>query len=268
MKKRLFGFCAAVLLALALVCPALAEADHPPFDPSLIPFDNMVSDSADLLTDEEEAELSARAWALTQEYQCAVYIVTLPSLQGMEVWEANEYLWTEYHMGYGEDQSGVVLLLSMEYRDYDTMACGYGNVVFTDYGKEVMAERFLPELGDDNWYGGFSIYLDCCGEYLELAAQGEPFDVGSDSSPAFEVGLSILISVIVAWVVCSRFKAQMKTAKIQESARNYIDRQGLVLTAQHDTFTHTTRSERYVEPKSSGGTTVNDDGFSHDSGKF
>lgn len=41
------------------------------------------------------------------------------------------------------------MLLSMEYRDYDIMAHGYGNIAFTDYGKEKMAERFLDEFGDD-----------------------------------------------------------------------------------------------------------------------
>lgn len=276
MKKQIFGFCTAICLLIVMVCPAFATVDNPPFDENAIPFKMMVTDSADLLTDDEEAELSARAWELTKEYQCGVYIVTLYSLHGVEVWKANEHLWNKYEMGYGEDQSGIVLLLSTEYRDYDIAAHGYGNVVFTDYGKKKMAERFLDEFGNDDWYGGFTEYLDCCEDYLQLAYEGEPFDVGSTSltesdseAGLTEVVISILVSLIIAFCVCSRFKAQMKTAKMQDEAQIYIDQRGLVLTSQSDEFTHTTRSKRYVAPKeSSGGTTVNDDGFSHESGKF
>lgn len=270
MKKKLFGFCAALCMLMMLVFPVYAAAEDAPFNESEIPFRTMVTDNADLLTDAEEKELAAKAWDLTRTYNCAVYIVTLPSLEGMEAWEVTEYLWTEYHMGYGEDQSGVMLMLSMEYRDYDIAAHGYGNVAFTDYGKEVMAERFLPELGDDNWYAGLSIYLDCCGEFLELAAEGTPFDVGSDSDPLFEAGISLVASLVIAFIVTVRLEAQMKTAKMQKAAQAYIAQQGLVLSVQRDHYTHTTRSERYDPPKKSdgGGTTVNDSGFSHKSGKF
>ena len=270
MKNKILGFWAALCLLAVLVCPVFAAAEEPPFRAEEIPFDTMVNDAAGLLTAAEAENLNARAWELTQQYRCGVYIVTLPSLEGMEAWEATEYLWTEYQMGYGEDQSGVILLLSMEYRDYDIAAHGYGNTAFTDYGKEKMAERFLDEFGEDDWYGGFSEYLDCCEEYLRLASEGEPFDVGSDRSPVFGLAVGILVPLAAAGSVCSYFKSQMKTAKMQKAARAYIDQRGLVLTAQSDHFLRTTRSERYIEPESSssGGTTVNDSGFSHESGKF
>ena len=64
----------------------------------------MVSDSADILTDSEEEELEARAWELTMEYQCAVYIITVPGIGDLEAWEATEFLLDEMEMGYGSDQ--------------------------------------------------------------------------------------------------------------------------------------------------------------------
>lgn len=269
MNKRVFGFFAALFLLLAVVCPAFAAEETPPFDPSKIPYNSMVTDGAGLLSAAEAEALNAKAWELTQKYSCAVYIVTLPGLNGMEAWEANEYILREYGMGYGPDQSCVVLLLSMEYRDYDIMAHGYGNTAFTDYGKEKMAERFLDEFGDDDWHGGFCEYLDCCDEYLRLARDGEPFDVGSDRSPLVGLTIGIIVPLLVAFVVCSVFKAQMKTAKLQKTAQVYIDGQGLVLTVKDDQFIRTVRTERYIEPqKSSGGTSVNSSGSSHSSGKF
>ena len=124
----------------------------------------------------------------------------------------------------------------------------------------------MDEFGADDWYGGFTEYLDCCEEYLELARKGKPFDVGSDRSPFVGLAIGILVPLLVAFTVCSIFKAQMKTAKLQQAAQEYIDGQGLVLTVQNDRFLHTTRSKRYIEP--SGGTSVNSSGSSHSSGRF
>ena len=257
MKKKLLGLCTVLCLFLALVFPVFAAEQEQPFDAQKIPYSTMMSDGAGLLTPVEAEKLNARAWQLTREYRCAVYMVTVPSLGGMGVEEAADYLLQEYHLGYGSDQSCVLLLLSTEYRDYDIMAYGYGNTAFTDYGKEKMAERFLDEFGADDWYGGFTEYLDCCEEYLELARKGKPFDVGSDRSPFVGLAIGILVPLLVAFTVCSIFKAQMKTAKMQQAAQEYIDGQGLVLTVQNDRFLHTTRSKRYIEPaKSSGGTTA------------
>lgn len=269
MKKKLLGLCSVWCLFLALVFPVFAAEQEQPFDAQKIPYSTMVTDNAGLLTPVEAEKLNARAWQLTREYRCAVYMVTVPSLGDLEAREATEYLLQAYQLGYGSDQSCVLLLLSTEYRDYDILAHGYGNTAFTDYGKEKMAERFLEAFGSDDWYGGFTQYLNCCEEYLALAQAGKPFDVGSDRSPFVGLAIGILVPLLVAFTVCSIFKAQMKTAKLQEAAQVYIDGQGLVLTAQNDRFLHTTRTERYIEPpKSSGGTSVNSSGSSHSSGRF
>lgn len=269
MKQKLFGFCTLLCLLAAVFCAPFAAADEAPFDPSQIPYDIMVNDAAGLFTQPEAEQLEARAWELTQEYQCAVYIITLPELNSLEPWEATEYLMAEYDMGYGPDQSCIMLMLSMAERKYDIHAHGYGNIALTDYGKDRMAERFLKYFGDDDWYGGFREYLNCSEEYLDLARNGEPFDVGSDRSPLLGLAIGILVPLAVASGVCSFFKSQMKTANLQTEAQCYIDQQGLALTRKDDWFTHTTRSERYIEPqKSSGGTTTNSSGSSHKSGSF
>ena len=269
MKKKIFGLCAAVCLLLTLVCPPLTAAGETAFDASQVPYSTMVSDGAELLTAAQAQELDARAWELTQKYRCAVYIVTLTSLGSMDPASANQYILDEYGLGYGSDQSCVVLLISTEYRDYDIMAHGYGNIAFTDYGKDKMVERFIGDFGEGDWYEGFTEYLDCCEEYLHMAREGEPFDVDSDRSPLVGIALGVLAPLLIAFIICSVFKAQMKTAKIQKVAQDYIDQQGLVLTAQNDQFLHTTRTERYIEPpKSSGGTSVDSSGSSHKSGKY
>ena len=76
------------------------------------------------------------------------------------IYEAAKTLYQEYSLGYGEEKSGELLLLSMAERDYTLIAYGYGNTAFTDYGKDKLSEVFLDDFGDDNWYSGLSDYLD------------------------------------------------------------------------------------------------------------
>lgn len=61
MKKKLFGFCAAICFLLSMACPAFASSAILPFNEADIPFDTMVTDNADLLTNAQEEELSAKS---------------------------------------------------------------------------------------------------------------------------------------------------------------------------------------------------------------
>ena len=72
-----------------------------------------------------------------------------------------EELFSSYDLGLGDDNCGILLILSMAERDYGLVAHGdFANAAFTDYGKDKLSEAFLDDFGDDNWYSGLSDYLD------------------------------------------------------------------------------------------------------------
>ena len=260
MKNKIFALVISVVLITVMECPAFAAAED-------VPFSTMVLDDAGLLTQSELDELDARAWEITHTYECAVYIVTTDSTDGMDAIPYTEYIQEKYGMGYGSDQSCVILMLSMENRDYNLMARGYGNTAFTDYGKDKLADSFLDEFGNDDWYGGFKEYIEGCDQYLKAARDGEPIDKGR--SPIVGLALGVAVPLLVAFIYCSKLKSQMFTAVPQRAAKVYIDRQGLVLTKRNDQFINTTRTERRIETKKENkGTTVNSNGNSNKSGKF
>jgi len=265
MKKRLFVTLISAFLALALSFTAAASQE--------VIFDTMVLDMAEVLSPQEAQQLEAEAWDITNQYNCAVYIVTTNDLEGYEPWQYSEIMQQQLEMGYGSDQSCIILLLAINSRDYNIMARGYGNTAFTDYGKEVMSERFLDEFGNDDWYGGFTEYLDCSREFLQMARDGQPFDIDTDSDPIFTLFICAAIGFVIAFIVCGIFWMQMKTAKRQTGAAQYINDRGMVLTAKQDRYISTTRTERYIPPQNKnggrkGGTTVNSRGNSHRGGKF
>lgn len=267
MTKRIISVIFAIALALMMSTVSFAAAED-------VEFDLMVVDYPDILTDEEASQLDSMAWDMTQRYGCAVYIMITDTLDGMEAWEYNELLHRDLSLGYGPDKSAVILLLSMNERQYDIMAHGYGNTVFTDYGKEVMAERFLEHFAYDDWYMGFYVYLQTCDEFLALASEGEPFDIGSDGAGGgfgatlIGVIIAIVISCLIAIGICLIFRAQMKTAKKATQAKEYAKE--LVLTQEYDRFSHRDVRRVYNPPADDddGGTTINSNGSSHSSGSF
>ena len=137
-----------------------------------------------------------------------------------------------------------------------------------------MAERFLDDFAIDDWYWGFNDYLDTCDEFLEMAANGEPFDVGSEpdslAGNLFGVLIAVIVSCAIALVICLIFRAQMKTARLATEAHDY--QKELNLTNQYDRFSHRDIRRVYNPPKEDndggGGTTINSGGFSHKSGGF
>ena len=261
MTKKIISIIFAVVLVFALSITAFANSEE-----------RYVFDEASILTYDEIEELEAKAKEITETYGCEVYAITFPSLDGNEAWELNELLYQELVSEYGASEDVIILMLAMEERQYDILAHGYGNTAFTDYGKDVMAERFLDDFANDDWYWGFYDYMSTCEEFLAMAASGEPFDVGSDEGEGganfLGVIVAIIVSCVIALLVCLILKAQMKTARIATEAHDYQKK--LNLTNQYDVFSHKDIKRVYNPPQeeNGGGTTINSSGSSHKSGGF
>ena len=192
-----------------------------------------------------------------------------------------EGIYQFYNLGYGEARDGVMLIMSMEQREYDLCAYGdFGNYAFTDYGKDYLSRSFLDDFRRDDWYGGFQDYLDTAEQMLVSARQGEPVDIVIPEREERELGplgkllAALLPSSAAGFLACGRDKRRMKTALRRRSAEDYVVPGSAQLHIRQDQFLHRSRSVEIIESsaKSSGGggggTTVNSGGFSHHSGKF
>lgn len=264
--KKILSFLTVLALLTALCVPALAA------EPEL---DN-VTDAASLLSDQEWAALESKAESISAQYECGVYIITLDDFTDYvntnDVYEAAKAIYRAYSLGWGSEKSGVLLMLSMAERDYSLIAFGYGNTAFTDYGKDQLAKRFLDNFGEDDWYGGFSDYLDKCSSMLSAAREGRPLDI--DSSPQIRlVGIliSLALGCLAALALCCVLSLRMKSVANKAEADSYVQPGSVQFTVREDHFSHTSQIRTKVESSSGsggGGTTVDSDGFSGKSGKF
>jgi len=264
MKKSLIIILLAFLLT-ALLSPIAIAADL-----------DLVTDITGTLTDAQKERLNQRAERISEQYRCEVAIVVIDAMDdraGAYAWAQSIY--QEYNFGYGPERSGILLFLSLAERDYYMIAFGFGNTAFTDYGKNVMLDNYiLPLLGNNRYYDAFSAYLDKAEEFLAMARDGTPFDRHTDpaaqrTTNLIKIAVVILVPLIIAFLICSIWKSQMKTARIAATACDYIPPGGFQLTGYADTFLYRTVTRTKIQKSSSsGGTTINRSGFSGRGGKF
>jgi len=262
MKKTFIALLLSLLLALAFV-PVASALDL-----------DLVEDLAGVLTYEELDELLWLAEEISKDHRCDVIIVTMQEMpDGDNAYEFARFVFRNYNYGYGADRSGVMLFLSVAERDFALIANGFGNTAFTDHGKDVMLDKhILPLLGENKYFEAFSAYLNKADEFLQMARDGKPFDEADSGSIIFKLAVTILLPLLVAFIVCSMWKKQMKTAVTAKTASYYIPDGGFRLTGQVDMFLYKTRTKTKIQKTSSssggGGTTRDSKGFSGRSGKF
>lgn len=273
MKKKLFVsflLCAALILCLG----AFAFADS----------NDYVIDEAGLLSQAEYDELYSLASGTSDSFGCGVYIVVVQDYteySNGRIGNFSEAVYEDLDFGLGNDRNCIILAMSMKERDFDLCAHGeFGNYAFTDYGKTVLQDYFLPGFREGDWFKGFKGYIEGCRYLMTQAANGEPVDVivyddggvryADDGGRGFVQWMIIILApMVIAGAVCGIFASQMKTAKLRTEAAEYTTDENIRIATEH--YTHSTEVRTKIkkdDDSHSGGTSVNSGGFSHSSGKF
>ena len=85
--------------------------------------------------------------------------------------------------GYGENRDGILLLISMENRDYWISTYGYGMTAFTDAGLAYIQDQFLSDLSDGNYFESFTTFAELCDSFITQARTEKPYDTGNLPRP-------------------------------------------------------------------------------------
>lgn len=260
MKKRIVSLLLALCITALLAGGVLAASE-----PQL-PY---VTDAAELLQEDDILRLSQMAQKVEEQYGVGVYMVSVEDYRALDpagVYEATYGVYHEYTMGVGNERNGIMLLLSMNDRDYALFCYGEkAEYAFSEYGLAKLEEEFLDNFAENDWAGGFEDYIRTCASYLGQAADGKPVS----QSPVKYILICVAVSLLIAGIVCAVLVGQMKTVHRKKSAEAYAAG-GLELTEQYDQFTHRTETRRKIERNdtSSGSHSESGGGGSGRSGKF
>ncbi len=245
----------------------------------------LLVDNAGLLTDSEEKSLNSKLEIISEDQQCEVAIITVYSLDGKTATEYADDFFDYNGYGYGNDDDGILLLVSMEYSDWAISTYGYAIYAFTDAGQEYMADEFLPYLSDGEYEEAFSTFAKLCDEYLTQARSGSPVGnekgYGSKGSTSYgqseepfsfkRIMISLAIGVIIAAIITGIMKGKLKSVRFQPEASSYVRQESLNIRVSKDLFLYS-RVTRHAKPKNTSGssTHISSSGRSHggSSGKF
>jgi len=231
-----------------------------------------VTDTAGLLTAAQRQQLEETAQNISDKYGFGVYLITVDSFRdhtdSYDVFDGATALYNKYNLGVGDEKKGLLLLLSMNGRDFSLVTYSdYGNYVFDQTTREGMTSWFLDNIAEDDWYGGFADYL---------AASDELLMEGPDklqSEITGMTGIIFLFPLIVSAVVIAVLGRRMKSVAKAVQAEAYVQG-GLELTRSDDHFTHSTETRRKRKEESDSGSgggrtrSKSSGGFGGTSGKF
>ena len=254
--KRIMILMLVLLLSIGVVMPVLAQ--------DLMP---RVVDQADLLSESEEASLCFQLDTISAQLGMDLVVVTAETLEGKSPMAyADDFF--DYN-GYAGD--GVLLLVSMEDRDWWISTSGYGITAFTDAGIEYIGEQIVPSLSDGDYAGAFTIFADTCELFITQARAGEPFDSHNLPKEPFSFFSTLLVCLgigfVIALIVTAVMKGQLKTVRAQSGAANYVKAGSLNVTHRQDLFLYRDVQRREKPKESSGSSThTSSSGRSHGGG--
>ena len=242
--KKLCAFLACLFLLVAFAVTAHAAPDR-------------LVDEVDLLTAQQEASLERALAAVSAEYEMDVVIVTTDSLGGKS---AQAYADDYYDQnGYADD--GVLLLVSMRYRDWSVSTSGKCERAFGDSALDAIEEEVIPCLSSGDYDEAFSCFAELCGSTMQAYEAGPSGVV---------LLICVAVGVIVAFIATGAMKGQLNSVRAQADARNYVTPGSLQLTKHLDLFLYRNVSRRARPQNNSSGSHRSSSGRSHGgrSGKF
>lgn len=208
-----------------------------------------VTDLAGVIDASSLSRLNTLADEISEKYRCDVAVAIVPSLGGKDVVSYADDFYDYNGIGYGADDDGILLLISVGDREFAESTYGYGKTAFTDYGLQQYIEpRFIEYIanGRDDWAGAAGQFIGDAGELLRQAREGRPYDNYQTPQPAVEEKsfkelapgaalLSAIVGFLTGGIPVRKMKGEMTSVKRNDSAGNYAFG-GLNLRRSDDRF--------------------------------
>lgn len=242
--KKVWMMFIIMILCLSIAAPAFAAEAMP-----------RLVDQADLLTDLQEAELLKKLDSISVARGIDVVVVTTDGLEG----KTPEAYADDFYDTNGYSEDGVLLLVSMEDRDWWISTSGYGIKAFTDAGIQYIGNRITDSLSEKDYVQAFRIYADQCDKFMAQAKSGDPYDTHNLPKEPFDLKMTLLVSVgigfLIALVTVTVMKSQLKSVRFQSGAANYVKSGSMNVTRRQDLFLYREVQKR-EKPKSSSGSST------------
>lgn len=230
--KKILSFLLVLLLCVCLT-PTVSA------DEALAPY---VWDEAGVLSDAEEAELWNKLEQISDRYGAQIAVSIWSELDLGSIDENAEYEYDLWNYGVGADDSGVLLFIALDVREYRILCNGDAAAAITQADSQTISDAIQSDLAAGEYAAAVDTFADECAYYLDGAANGFAFDVSGNLVTA------LIIGVIVGVIVALALKGQLKSVHRQDRATNYVKPGSMHLTQSGDFFMYR-RLSRVAKPQ-------------------
>ena len=152
----------------------------------------------------------------------------------------------------------------MTYNDVLVRACAENGITaFTDAGIQYLGEQMTPDMADGDYAAAFRTFVQWSDAYIDAARSGHPYDVKNlprEPLSLMYLFLALGIGLVLAWVVVSVMKSQLRSVAFQENAASYVREGSMNLTNSRELFlyrdVHRTERVEEKDSDSSGGSST------------
>ena len=235
-----------------------------------------IQDQAQILSQDQETELEEMLDVIYEEEPCEVAVAAVKSLEGQSPRTFADDYFDSNGFGKGQEQSGILLLLALDSRDWWITTTGAAQRIFTESVLEDMEAEFLPLISQGDYAGGFRQFASLCSQTMDryqrtpAGAQALGVRLTLGQRIAYSFGQlfqwqNLLIGVFFGGIaaVCGMIflRSQLKSVQPQTRADNYMKPGSLDITGRQDLFLYrnVTRTPR---PKNNGPSSGRPGGFS------
>lgn len=232
--KKLLATLLCLVCLLCLSTTALASNDLP-----------SIIDEAGLSTQTQALSLETQAKSLQRTQGFDIVILTVQSTQGRT---PRQYAESYYdRQGYADD--GILLLISMEERDWYICTTGKCQDIFTSYGIDQLGESIVSYLSEEDYFYGFQIFLSKIPVYCDAYDRGEPIDRTLGIS---HVLIALCIGAAIGGITIAIMRSAMNTAKAKPSATEYVKQGSFRPYGNFDMYLYSRITKRRRQSSSSG----------------
>lgn len=212
------------------------------FSPAVLAASVSVLDEAEILSPREEALLTEQAQQIMETHDLSVVILLVDSLDGSTTWK---YADTHFYSGnYGKD--GILLLLSVEYRDWEIATYGETAERISDRQCDGLFDSMADALSRNDFYEGIEDYFYALNGVLSRKSYGQNIFL--------QIVVSVLIGAVVALITILIMRNKMNSVRPQHSAANYLIQRSYRLTEKRDIYLYSNVTKiRRSQNSSSGG---------------
>lgn len=228
MMKKIIAIIICIITMFSLSVTAFA------YDYSGSERNSLIIDMANAIPDTQEINLLTELERISEEYECEVSFLITRSTNGKDIVAYADDYYDYKGFGYGPGDDGIMLVVSIEDREFATTTYGKGIKVFTDNKLIELEDNFVPYLSDGEYANACYVYATGCEdifiEYEDYMENGYILNIFSLKN----IGIAILVGLLVAFIYTHSLKSQLKTVKKKAAANEYLDIKTFKVTQKQD----------------------------------